>query len=198
MNAAEIIKQGLEQVELQGKALCIHASLRSFEQKVDARLLLDTLLELDCTVLAPTFSYGYESGPPAGGSPLQNGLDRFHWEPGENGIFSRDENVISRRDMGALPATLLTYPDRLRGNHPVDSFSAIGPLARQLIEKQTPEDVYGPLRELTRRGGALLMLGTDLTSLTFIHYAEQEALKIILEGSLARWYLYVEEWEEDA
>ena len=30
------------------------------------------------------------------------------------------------------------------------------------------------------------------------HYAEQEALKIILEGSLARWYLFIEEWEEDA
>jgi hypothetical protein len=30
------------------------------------------------------------------------------------------------------------------------------------------------------------------------NHAEQEALKIILEGSLARWYLYCEEWEDQA
>lgn len=29
-------------------------------------------------------------------------------------------------------------------------------------------------------------------------YAEQEALRIILEGSMSRWAEYLEEWEEDA
>ena len=29
-------------------------------------------------------------------------------------------------------------------------------------------------------------------------YAEQEALRIILEGSMSRWAEYLDEWEEDA
>src|ERR687891_282076 len=45
------------------------------------------------------------------------------------------------RDMGAIPATLVRWPNRVRGNHPLDSFTAVGPSATELIAQQDPLDV---------------------------------------------------------
>jgi aminoglycoside 3-N-acetyltransferase len=64
---------------------------------------------------------------------------------------------------------------RVRGNHPLNSFSAIGPLASDLIERQQPNDVYAPLERLAELHGAVVMMGVGLTSMTLIHLAERLA-----------------------
>ncbi len=171
MSNVKAIKDAARQLDLPGRNLCIHSSMRSFYPRLDPREIIDTLLSLECTILIPSFSYDFEMPPPGGVSPERNGMDEFVWEYDKR-EFSPDENVISVRDMGALPEAVLSYPERKRGHHPIDSFSALGPNASQLVDQQSPDDVYAPLRQLTESDGRLLMIGTDLTSLTFIHYAE--------------------------
>ena len=66
-------------------------------------------------------------------------------------------------------------PQRVRGDHPRDSFTAVGPRAQELISGQTPEDVYAPLRALADAGGAVLLMGVGLDKMTLLHLAEQQA-----------------------
>lgn len=78
------------------------------------------------------------------------------------------------KDMGAIPATVLAWPRHVRGNHPLDSFTAVGPHAAELIAEQAPLDTYAPLRSLIRLEGVVLLLGVGLERLTLLHPAEEE------------------------
>jgi aminoglycoside 3-N-acetyltransferase len=77
--------------------------------------------------------------------------------------------------MGAIPAAVLERGDRRRGNHPTNSFAAVGPRAEQLIGGQSPFDVYAPLERLCELSGALVLAGVDLTTATLMHLAEGDA-----------------------
>ena len=77
--------------------------------------------------------------------------------------------------MGIFARAVLNHPQSVRGNHPLNSFTAVGPNARQLVERQSAKDVYAPLWDLVEADGLVLMMGTDLTSATIIHFAEQMA-----------------------
>ena len=55
--------------------------------------------------------------------------------PVYNGVFSTASNAIDR-NMGAIPRAVLARPERQRGDHPLASFSAIGPLASDLVGGQ--------------------------------------------------------------
>jgi aminoglycoside 3-N-acetyltransferase len=75
--------------------------------------------------------------------------------------------------MGAIPVYVLHKAGRMRGDHPLDSFTAIGPLASQLVEGQSAEDVYAPVRVLEQLGGYVVMMGVGLNRLTALHHAER-------------------------
>ena len=77
--------------------------------------------------------------------------------------------------MGVIPAAVLDHPDHVRGDHPLCSFTAVGPHAKTLVAGQTWTDVYAPLRALVRLDGAVLMVGVDLTAMTLLHLAEADA-----------------------
>ena len=79
------------------------------------------------------------------------------------------------REMGAIPAWVAAQPDRRRGDHPLNSFAALGPLAERVIGGQRPQDVYAPLRAAAAGGGCVALLGVGLTAMTLIHLAEQVA-----------------------
>jgi len=83
------------------------------------------------------------------------------------------------RDMGAIPAALVAWPERARGNHPLDSFTAVGPHAAELVAEQTPLDAYAPLRALIRLRGFVLLIGVGLERLTLLHLAEKEAGRVL-------------------
>jgi aminoglycoside N3'-acetyltransferase len=79
-------------------------------------------------------------------------------------------------DMGTIPARILDRKERIRGIHPMNSFTAIGPLAEKMIEKQTHLNVYGPLKMMYETAESYLgLIGVDLKSATAIHYAEEKA-----------------------
>ena len=73
--------------------------------------------------------------------------------------------------MGRIPARVAAHPQRHRGDHPLNSFSALGPLAQAITAGQTPSEVYAPLEVVADLGGAVALLGVDLTSMTLLHLA---------------------------
>jgi aminoglycoside N3'-acetyltransferase len=153
-------------LDLSGQPLGIHASLRSFGHVQDgAQTVVEGLLQQDCTVMVPTHSY-----------------DTYHIPAPEEGAvdlaaptYSPDSNALDAGNMGAIPAYVLHRPGRVRGNHPLDSFTAVGPLASQLVEDQSAEDVYAPVRRLEQLGGAIVLMGVGLNRLTALHHAERLA-----------------------
>ncbi len=165
----------IEKLGLKNRPVCIHSSMRSFDPRLSTTDLISAFLDSGCTLLVPTFSYFFEINAPAQDQPARNGMDYSRRLESSERIYDQNQNALSVEDMGTFSAAVLDCSGRVRGNHPLNSFTALGHLANELISGQGWEDVYAPLRSLAELGGKLLLMGTDLTSLTFIHYAEMLA-----------------------
>ena len=163
---------------LTGRPLCLHSSLSSFEH-VDggAKTVISSFLAEGCTVLVPTFSSVFEIAPPPHLQFERNGWDYSDSsaaDPGVDRIYAPEALDIDR-DMGAIPAAVVAWPNRVRGNHPLNSFTAVGPRATELVAGQAPLDVYAPLTYLAQIGGYVLLIGVGLEKMTLLHLAEKEA-----------------------
>jgi aminoglycoside 3-N-acetyltransferase len=161
--------------------LMLHVSLRSLGTPIagGADTLLDALLARGRTVLVPTFSEPQFGLPaPAALRPARNGVDydKFPPEPPlpEGSAYTPDCGLINA-SLGVFPATLIKRGGAVRGDHPLNSFAALGPQAEELIAAQDPADVYGPIRELAAREGRILLIGVGLNRMTAIHLAEQQS-----------------------
>jgi aminoglycoside N3'-acetyltransferase len=177
--ATMILRSAIRHLSLSGRPLCVHSSLRSFGW-VDggAATVVDALLDEGCTVLVPTFSENFGTVPPPEGRHiLRNATsDAFYAEHGEASSWRYSPASIEvDSDMGAIPAEVLRRPGRMRGEHPRDSFAAVGPLASELIDGQRPLDVYTPFRSLADHDGLVVLMGVGLTRLTLLHHAEHLA-----------------------
>jgi aminoglycoside N3'-acetyltransferase len=174
----EDIRHATRAAGLSEQPLCVHASLRSFGWvEGGAEAIVHGLLEEECTVLVPTFSLTFSISPPPGLRPLRNAWD--YDQPvsgllGEGRAYSPATNEMSGW-LGVIPSTVMAMEGRVRGNHPLNSFSAVGPLAHDLIDRQAPEDVYAPFERLVELGGSVVLMGVGLTSMTLIHLAERRA-----------------------
>ena len=170
-----LIPKALQET-LRGKPVAIHASMRSFRPRIDADALLDAVLDIDCTVLVPAFTYALEQPPPPDGVPDRNGMDvdSARAAPGHDRRYDARGDTLSLADMGALPQAVLRRA-RERGEHPLNSFAAIGPLARELIGRQTLQNVYGPFDGLLEHDGLVVLAGVGCTSMTLVHFAEERA-----------------------
>jgi aminoglycoside 3-N-acetyltransferase len=128
-------------------------------------------------MLVPTFSSDFGVPPPAGWRLARNGWDYDAFAgptAGIGRIYTPDTAEIDA-DMGAIPTAVLAMPGRVRGNHPLDSFTAVGPLARDLIAGQAPLRVFAPLEALAAAEGAVILMGVGLDKMTLLHLAEQRA-----------------------
>jgi aminoglycoside 3-N-acetyltransferase len=171
------IRTGIVDLALAGATVCVHSSLSSFghvEGGADA--VLDAFVDEQCTLMVPTFSArAFALAPPEAMRPPRNGID---YEvpldsPGEGRVFMPDSTEISPQ-MGAVAAAVLARPGRARGDHPLNSFSAIGARS-DLVLEQRPLDVYAPLRILAGRDGFVLLIGVGLDRMTLLHLAEERA-----------------------
>ena len=165
------IRKAISESGLSGEIICIHSSLSSFgEVTGGADAVIKAFFEEGCTILAPSFSYDFQI--PREEFIEQNAPDD-EWviEP-HNRIYTTDTVEISS-DMGAIPRAIVNTAGRYRGAHPTNSFVAIGPIAEELINCQTFEDVYAPFQKMMDKKGKIIMMGVDLTKMTAIHYAEQ-------------------------
>ena len=86
--------------------------------------------------------------------------------------------------MGVLPKAMLLRAGRVRGFHPISSFTALGPQAHQLICEQSPDKPFAPLHALAQDDGFVLLLGVGLNKLTLGHAAEELAGR----RPFIRWY----------
>jgi aminoglycoside 3-N-acetyltransferase len=183
------ITAALHSLNLQARPLCVHASLRSFGQVAGgADAVIDGILAAECTILVPSFSRHYVAPPDTSAMrPARNAIDytdlRADW-PGEGRVYTPDTTEIEPY-LGTIPRTVVERVGRVRGHNPMNSFAALGPLAVGLVSSQNLVDVYAPLKELAAHGGAVVLMGVDLTSMTLIHLAEEVAGRMLLR----RWSL---------
>ncbi len=170
-----LISETIKKLNIKGKCICLHSSLKSFGDEIEGGVLslINVFLDYGCTIIVPTFSYKFLINPPDEKRYKKNGYNYSIKIDESNEIFTTSSNEISRKDMGLIPYTILQMKERIRGNHPVCSFSGIGPFASEIIKTQKPMDVFAPLRELALFNGYILLMGVDLNRLTALHLAEQ-------------------------
>jgi aminoglycoside N3'-acetyltransferase len=176
LTAAEI-QEAVGRTGLSDCVVILHSSLKSFghvEGGADA--VIDAFLNAGCTLIVPTFTYNCQVPPPPGWTIRRNGMNP-NWiiEREKAEAFDRRDTRITR-DMGAVPARILERPDRIRGVHPLNSFTGLGLQAAGLIAAQAPLNVYGPLKQIYLGPPAFLALaGVNLTKATAIHFAEERS-----------------------
>ena len=182
------ISDAIHSLRIADRPVCVHSSLQSFgyvEGGADAGV--DGVLKACGTMMVPSFSWSYAIMPPTDQQYPQNGCDYADYSETTSGwdkIYSPESQTIDAK-MGAIPRAVVTREGRRRGFHAVCSFSALGPVANDLIAGQRPDDVYAPLSELARRDGAVILMGVGLQRLTLLHLAEKLAGRTLLR----RWAL---------
>lgn len=189
------LQAALRALGLAERPVCVHASLRSFGAGdgagdgaggagvIDggAQTVVQAFLAEGCTLLAPSFTYDFARVPPPALRVPRNGIHYDRPYPGGAAGAARIYTPASReidRDMGAIAAAVARHPARVRGDHPLNSFSAVGPLAARLVAGQAPLAVYAPLAALAEAGGAVLLMGVGLESMTLLHLAEEVAGRV--------------------
>lgn len=181
MITPEQIQTAIDTLQINGSAVCIHSSMRSFSERVEGgpTALLNAFLTAGCTVLAPAFSDMFEAPPVRAYMPPQNGAGDYSYFYGKQyedaGPYSPERNDYTVEDMGIFVRALLEHPGRMRGGNHLNSFVAAGPLAGEIAGCQTNADVYAPLARLYELDGYVLLMGVGLDCATAIHYAEQRA-----------------------
>ena len=172
------IRDALRALGLSGHCLCVHSSLRSFGWvEGGAQTVVDAILAEGCTLLVPTFTE-FQVSPPPHLRPARNGWNYAQeTASGEDAgiVYSCAMTEVAEEDMGAISAAVARMPRRVRGNHPLCSFAAVGPRAEELIRGQAPLDVNAPLRVLAEIGGFVALMGVGLEAMTLLHLAEQWA-----------------------
>lgn len=165
---------------LTGRCLCVHSSLRSFGHvEGGPETVVGALLDEGCTVMVPAFSYAFAVQPPPprlrfGRNGTDYGEDLPPRDPGGR-VYTPDTIEIDRAKMGAIPDAVVRMTGRIRGNHPLSSFAAIGPDARRLLADQAPLDLYPPFRALADLDGLVVLMGVGLNRMTMLHHAERLA-----------------------
>jgi aminoglycoside 3-N-acetyltransferase len=178
----EDLQRVIYELDMGGRTVMLHSALSSFGCPVErgADGVLDAFLASGCTILVATFSESYFAAcPPVGFRPDRNGVDYAELlatrpVADDRRPFDQSCTVIDST-MGSVPATLLRRPGARRGDHPLDSFAALGPDANTLIASQSPIDVYAPIRNAAEQGGAVLLMGVGLNRMTALHLAEQQS-----------------------
>ena len=165
---------GFRQLELSpANPVIVHAALSSFGDEVrgGAESVLGALLTVTGRVMAPTFTYKTmvipETGPEDNAASYGSGLDQNRMAE----FFSAE--MPADRMMGALPEALRRHPAAKRSSHPILSFSAID--LEIVLDAQTLDEPFAPVRLLSELGGEVLLIGVDQRANTSIHYAERLA-----------------------
>jgi aminoglycoside 3-N-acetyltransferase len=171
------VVQAIESAGMASSVIALHASLKSFGYlEGGAETVVRAFLDTGCTLVVPTFTYNCQVPPPPGWSLAHNGdEDRAPFDTEQIAAFN-SASLMIERSMGAIPAFILSQQARVRGDHPLNSFAAIGPRAAEIIAAQGMLNVYGPYKKMyTWNDAYLLLIGVGLTRATPIHFAEERA-----------------------
>ena len=177
------IVQAAERLGVAGRALCLHASLRSFPRLARGpATLIDGLLATGATVMVAAMAgEAFAIPAPPDDRPARNAIDYRAMDrqaaaapwPGSADTFDPARVEIDS-GLGATCVHVARHPDRIRSPR-TGGFSAVGPLASALMSAEDDDDVFGPLRALRARDGWVVLAGVDLRSMTLLHLAEIQA-----------------------
>lgn len=146
---------------LPGDLVMVHSSLLALGQLKNHKLrevpatigrcLLDAIGPKG-TLVAPTFSFSFCRGEP----------------------FDRQNSPSEK--MGLLSEWLRTQPNATRSKHPIQSVAAIGPLASDICEPDSPSafDLGGSFDRMINLNAKLILLGTNFQAASIIHFSEQQ------------------------
>ena len=166
------LKHAFEILELAGKPVIAHASIKKFgEIEGGPQTVIEALLASCSGVVMPTFTYKTmvtpEVGPPNNGITYGSGTNHNKMaEP-----FRPD--MPPDKMMGILPAALLREKGAIRTSHPILSFGGVQ--ADDILLTQTLFDPLAPIRALSENNGWIVLINVDHTSNTSIHHAEKLA-----------------------
>ena len=166
------LKRVFDKLELAGKPVIAHASLKKFgEIRGGPQTVIQALLASCNGLIMPTFTYKTMITPGVG--PPNNGITYG----GETDLNKMAEpfqpDMAPDKMMGTLPATLLLIKETIRTSHPILSFSGIQ--ADDILLTQTISDPLAPICALIEKDGWVVLINLDHTSNTSIHYAEKLA-----------------------
>lgn len=138
-----------------GGLLMVHSALSSIGS-VDgsASTVVEALMEVlgsDGTLVAPAFTY--------------------HLANDEAFIFDSDNTSSGS---GAISEAVRKLPNALRSIHPRHSITAVGPLAKEIVNAGTGSawELDSPMGQVIQRDGMVLMLGVSYLHLTLGHVVE--------------------------
>jgi len=176
------VRNALLELELQDRPVIVHAALRSlgFIQG-GAETIVRALVETTAGVIVPTFTYKTMVTPGVG--PPHNGMT--YGREGQLNSMAEPFHPNMRVDpmIGMLPETLRLHPLARRTQHPILSFAGIH--ADSALDAQTLYNPLAPIGALADRDGWVILLGTDHTVNTSIHFAE----KLAGRRQFVRWAL---------
>ncbi len=161
-----------ETLGLQNKPVIAHASLRSFgfiEGGADS--VVTGLNHTTGAFIMPTHTYKTMVTPVSG--PANNAINYGHGQQWNRLAEPFYPDMPADRMMGLIPENMRHWPEFQRSMHPILSFG--GFRAEKILQTQTLENPFGPLRMLAELDGWALLLGVDHTANTSIHFAEKLA-----------------------
>ncbi len=150
----------------------VHASMTSLgEIHGGAETLLGALFCLSDKILFPAFTYKTMIIPDSG--PEDNALVYGQGKVNNAMVEMYHDDLPVDRIIGVLAEVFRKMPNTRRSNHPILSFCGIN--TDTIIESQNIQKPLKPLHIFCDQGGWVLLIGTDHTVNTSIHYGEQQA-----------------------
>lgn len=175
METVAQLASALRGVGITGQPVIVHSSLRSFGPLSDgAATLSDAFKAVGSTIVVPTFTSEFAVTPPDNLILTQNADGHLATPFEDAGRYDRTTLTVDR-SMGAFPQYVLNQPDAVRGGHPLNSFTAMGPDAARIVRASDTTDVYSPIERVIDLNGIILLAGVSYKSMTLLHLAELNA-----------------------
>jgi len=166
------LRAGFRELRLIERPVIVHASVKAFGTILGgADTLVRALMETTASMIVPTFTYKTMVTPEIG--PPNNGLTYGADQDSNRMAIPFHADMPADPLMGMFPETLRLHPDARRTSHPIQSFAGIH--ADAALNAQTLFNPLAPIGVLAEQDGWVLLLGTDHTVNTSIHYAERLA-----------------------
>lgn len=161
-----------ETLGLQNKPVIAHASMRSFGHiEGGADSIVTALMYTMGAFIMPSHTYKTMVTPASG--PANNAVNYSRGQQWNRLAETYQSDMPVDRMMGAVPESMRHWPETRRSSHPILSF--VGVRADKILQTQTLENPFGPLKTLVELDGWVLLLGVDHTANTSIHFAEKLA-----------------------
>jgi aminoglycoside 3-N-acetyltransferase len=166
------LKSAFDTLDLAGKPIIVHSSLKKFGP-IDggAETVLQALLATTNGVVVPTFTYLTMITPEVG--PPNNGITYGKDRDTNKMAVAFHKDLQPDKMMGSLPFALLNQEGSSRTLHPILSFGGIN--VDYALITQTLYEPLAPIGALAEQDGWVLLISVNHDVNTGIHYAEKLA-----------------------